>query len=119
MFGKVVNGKFIAPPVNDGNKTNVYKDPVWLEEHGFHELTQEEIKSIQPPDREPIKFSKLSIVRILGDTWTEWEQRLVEAGVKSYWDNCTYLSMDDSDFMTFWKQLASGERKILLDYCRY
>ena len=40
MIGKIINNKIVFPPVNDGNKMNVYKDSEWLITNGFHELLE-------------------------------------------------------------------------------
>lgn len=47
MYGKIINNKIIYPPVNNGNKMNVYNDEQWLQANGFHELTEEELKSVR------------------------------------------------------------------------
>lgn len=47
MIGKIINNKIVFPPVNDGNKMNVYQDSEWLIANGFHELTEEELKSVR------------------------------------------------------------------------
>ena len=118
MFGKVVNGKFIAPPVNDGNKLNVYRDPEWLAAHGFHELTADEIASIKPEKRE-IRLSKLSIVTELGEAWPTWEAKIKAAGVWPLWENATYLVVGHPALAPFWKQVTVEERRMLLTKCRY
>lgn len=118
MFGKVVKGKFVAPPVNDGNKLNVYLDAEWLAAHGFHELTAEEIASIKTPKRE-IRLSKLAIVTELGDQWPTWEAKIKAAGVWPLWENATYLVVGHPALAPFWKELSADERKLLLKKCRY
>lgn len=47
MIGKIINNKIVFPPVNDGNRMNVYQDSEWLEANGFHELTEEELKPVR------------------------------------------------------------------------
>ena len=119
MIGKIVNGKLVFPPVNSGNRINVHKDPIWLKQHGFHELTSEELKNVVPPKREPMKFSKYKIIQELGEAWPTWKAKIVEAGAWDWWEACTYLSMDDDNFKMFWKQLSRDERVLLRTKCRY
>ena len=118
MFGKVINGVFVPPPVNDGNKLNVYKDPVWLSENGFHELTSEEIASIKPKARE-IKLSKLSIIAAAGEKWPVWKARIEEAGAWDAWEAATYLVVGHPLFEPFWRHLTAEERKLLIQNCKY
>lgn len=118
MFGKVIDGEFVAPPVNTGNKVNVYLDPVWLVKHGFHELTKEEIESIKPK-RPEIKLSKLSIITAAGDKWPEWKAKIEEAGALDAWDAATYLVVGHPLLEPFWKTLSVQERKQLITTCRY
>ena len=45
MFCKIINGKLVLPPHNDGNKINVHLDPQWCEAHGFTDMTVAEINA--------------------------------------------------------------------------
>ena len=119
MFGKVVDGRFIAPPENDGNRMNVYLDAEWLAAHGFHELTAEEIASIKPPEKPEIRLSKLAIIEAIGDQWPTWKTKIEAAGAWDYWEAATYLVVGHPRFAPFWKQLKPEERKLLLAKCRY
>ena len=73
MYAKIENGEVVFPPHNDGNHFNVHLDPVWLVEHGYTDMTQEEIDALLPSDstpeivlEEPHQFySKLSIRRAM------------------------------------------------------
>lgn len=120
MFGKIVNGKFVAPPTHCGNRLNVYKDMQWLAENGYHELTKDEIAKFLS-NRKPseIKFSKLAIIRALGDAWPTWKAKIAEAGMTEYWDNCTYLSTADDDFNKFYRKLSGDEKRMLITNCKY
>ena len=118
MFGKIVNGKFVSPPVNSGNRLNVHKDPQWLAAHGYHELTAEEITAIKPsaPVR---KYSKLKIIETLGENWNAWKAKIEAAGLLDYWNNCQYLASDYPAFKQFYRQLSPEERKLLNTRCRW
>lgn len=118
MFGKIVNGKFVPPPLNADGIINVYKDAEWLAAHGFHQLTKEEIASLKPPTPE-IKLSKLSIIAAAGDKWPEWKKKIEEAGAWDAWEAATYLVVGHPLFDPFWKGLTHEERKQLLKNCRY
>ena len=119
MFGKVINGKFIAPPVNDGNKLNVYRDPDWCAAHGFHELTDEEIASIKP-EKPEIRLSKLAIIEAAGEKWPEWKAKIEAApGAWDMWEAATYLVVGHPALAPFWKELSADERRLLLTKCRY
>ena len=118
MYGKIVNGKLVTPPVNAGNKLNVYADKAWLEANGFKELTAEDFAQIK---NEPVvrKFSKLKIVEALGEAWPTWRQKIDEAGMTDYWNACQYLASDHPAFAQFYKQLPPAERQLLNRSCIY
>lgn len=87
MIAKIVNNKVVFPPVNDGNKMNVYQDSEWLEANGFHELTEEEIKSVREVEAKDRKEKQIKAINkrcdnaILNDF--KWK------------DNEFYLSMEN------------------------
>ena len=47
MYAKIENGKVVFPPHNDGNHYNVHLCRQWLEEHGYTDMTPEEIAAAQ------------------------------------------------------------------------
>lgn len=118
MIGKIVNGKLVFPPTNDGNKLNVYKNPEWLKDHGFHELTQEELASIKHEPK-AIKLSKLSIIEALGEEWPVWKALIQEAGAWDYWEACTYIETTNPRFKPFLRKMSPEQRKMLMTQCRY
>ena len=65
MYAKIEDGKIIFPPHNDGNRCNVHLDPVWLAEHGFRDMSDEELAPYRPKLPEQTVFSKLSIRRAM------------------------------------------------------
>lgn len=118
MIGKIVNGKLITPPINFGNRFNVFKDSEWLSSNGFHKLTIEDFKQLKhiSPVR---KYSKFKIVEILGEAWPIWKQKIEEAGMMEYWESCNYLASDHKAFRKFYRQLSAEERKLLNTKCRW
>lgn len=42
-YAKIENGSVVYPPRNDGNRFNVDKDEQWLADHGFTQMTAEEL----------------------------------------------------------------------------
>jgi len=65
MFAKIENGNIVLPPHHDGNHFNVHLDPVWLEEHGFRDMSEEELAPYRPKPPEQTVFSKLAIRRAM------------------------------------------------------
>ena len=65
MYAKIENGKVIFPPHNDGNRMNVHLDPAWLAEHGFTDMSEEELAPYRPVPEPQTVFSKLSIRRAM------------------------------------------------------
>lgn len=86
MYCKIVNGKLVLPPDNDGNRINVHLDPEWCEVHGFTDMSVAEINAAKAewanshPDRHDWRDKEKFIaavkellppeklVEILGDT---------------------------------------------------
>lgn len=65
MYAKIENGKVVFPPHNDGNHYNVHLDPAWLAEHGYSDMTEEELAPYLPQPTEQTVFSKLAIRRAM------------------------------------------------------
>ena len=65
MYAKIEDGKVIFPPHNDGDHYNVHLDPAWLAEHGFTDMSEEEIAPFLPKPTEQTVFSKLAIRRAM------------------------------------------------------
>ena len=42
-YAKIVNGAIVYPPHNDGNRINVHLDPEWLADHGYSDMSDEEL----------------------------------------------------------------------------
>ena len=65
MYAKIENGKIIYPPHNDGNHYNVHLSPTWLAEHGFTDMSEEELAPYRPKPPEQTVFTKLAIRRAM------------------------------------------------------
>ena len=65
MYAKIENGKIVYPPHNDGNHYNVHLDPTWLAEHGFTDMSEEELAPYRPQAPEQTVFTKLAIRRAM------------------------------------------------------
>lgn len=65
MYAKIEDGKVILPPHHDGNRFNVHLDPDWLAEHGFTDMSEEELAPYRPKPPEQTVFSKLAIRRAM------------------------------------------------------
>ncbi len=65
-YAKIENGAVIYPPHNDGNRINVHLDPEWLAEHGYVDMTEEQIAQYTNP-AVPVQtvFTKLQIRRAM------------------------------------------------------
>ena len=65
MYAKIEDGKIVLPPHNDGDHYNVHLDPVWLAEHGFRDMSEEELAPYRPKPPEQTVFSKLAVRRAM------------------------------------------------------
>lgn len=65
MYAKIEDGKIILPPHNDGNRYNVHLDPAWLAEHGFRDMSEEELAPYRPQPEPQTVFTKLAIRRAM------------------------------------------------------
>lgn len=71
------------------------------------------------PRKKEIKFSKLKIIELLGDKWTELRAQIEELGLLERFNQATYLSLDNPDFRLFFQTLSIEEKKLLVTKCRY
>ena len=65
MYAKIEEGKIILPPYNDGDHYNVHLDPAWLSEHGFRDMSDEDLAPYRPKPSEQTVFSKLAVRRAM------------------------------------------------------
>ena len=73
---------------------------------------------IEPPAPEPPpkRYSKLKIIRTLGETWPTYRARLETAGLLDQFMAAEYLAEDDPAFAAFLENVPD-EVKALLDEC--
>lgn len=101
---KIENEKIVYPPENDTKPGmfNVNKNEKWLKEHGYFQMTAEELEPYLPkPENPPEKYSTLKIIRVLGDEWENYRQQLETAGYLDQFFAANYLSADDPVFTAF------------------
>lgn len=72
-----------------------------------------------PPRPRVYRFSKLAVIRALGDSWAQKKQELIDAGIYDQFENATYLATDDPMFAPSYKSLTPEERLVLIKNCRY
>ncbi len=64
-YAKIENGAVIYPPHNDGNRINVHLDVGWLAEHGYVDMTEEQIAQYPVTSPAQSVFTKLQIRRAM------------------------------------------------------
>lgn len=109
------NGVVFRNPLKLGNRIIFNPTIEQLEEAGY---------TLRPiPHTEPsvkvYKFSKLKIIRALGDGWAAKKAMMEEAGVYDQFSEATYLKSDDPVFRKFLSTLSVDEKKILFRECKY
>lgn len=65
MYAKIEEGKIVLPPHNDGDHYNVHLDPAWLAEHGFTDMSEEELAPYRQQPEPQTVFSKLAVRRAM------------------------------------------------------
>ena len=99
MYAKIEDGKVVFPPHNDGDHYNVHLDPVWLSEHGFIDMSEEEIAPYLPKPTEQTVFSKLAIRRAMRTLGIEAKlDALLNASdtFRSDWTDAQEIDLADS-----------------------
>ena len=71
-----------------------------------------------PPAPEPLpkRYSKLKIIRVLGDAWETYKAQIEAAGFLDQFQNAEYLAADDPVFAAFLENVPD-EVKAKLDQC--
>ncbi len=77
---------------------------------GYH---WEEPPAPEPP---PKRYSRLKIVRVLGEAWPEYKAQIEAAGLLDEFTYAEYLAEDDPVFSAFLESVPE-EVKELLDEC--
>jgi len=70
------------------------------------------------PDPAPKRYSKLKIIRALGDGWAEKKAELEAAGLLDQFMAAAWFAEDDPAFAAFRETLTDGERATL-EECGY
>ena len=103
----------------------IFRNPlIWNDQKIFNpsdeELTAAGYVWEEPEVTEPpVILSKLSIIRVLGENWSSYRERIEEAGLFDQWNAATYLDTSDPAFAPWWNALTEEERELLKTECRY
>jgi len=88
-----------------------------MTERGYERV---EVLPAKPEPPEPfVILSKLAIIRVLGENWGSYRDRIEEAGLIDQWNAATYLDTSDPAFAPWWNALSDYERDLLKRECRY
>lgn len=88
-----------------------------MTERGYERV--EELPPRPEPPEPPVILSKLAIIRVLGENWGTYRERIEEAGLIDQWNAATYLDTSDTAFAPWWNALRGDERELLKAECRY
>ena len=107
--GKPYDGKLI---LSDGTRVWGASDDM-LRENGY--------VWVESPTSEPgpKRYSKLKVIRALGDAWAEKKAELEAAGVYDLFMAAQFLSTDDPAFGPVYEHLTAEEKRILDEECLY
>ncbi len=72
----------------------------------------------QPPEPAPKRYSKLKIIRALGDGWAAKKAQLEAAGLYDLFMAAAFMAEDDPAFAAFCETLTEEERA-KLEECEY
>ena len=75
---------------------------------------------VPPPVPEPPKkYSKLKVIRALGEGWQDKREELEAAGILDEFTNAAFLAENDPVFAPIYANLTDEERRILDEECLY
>lgn len=112
MYAKIVDNHVVFPPKNDGNRMNVDIDINWLTEHGYTDMTQEQIAQYTP---KPTVFTKLQIRRAMRtlDIQSKLDTLINMSPVfKSDWTDALQIDLSDPVLVDALKQGGVTEEQI-------
>lgn len=72
-----------------------------------------------PPEPGPKRYSKLKIIRALGEAWPQKKAELEAAGVLDQFMAAQFMAEDDPGFAPVYASLTDEEKRILDEECRY
>ena len=87
-------------------------DPELMRSLGYEEYTP------APPVPAPKRYSKLKVIRALGDGWEAKKLQLEQAGLYDQFVAAAWLEEDDPAFAAVYASLTD-EEKAALEECRY
>lgn len=105
MYVKIENNVVVYPPINDGNVFNVDKNETWLIEHGYSDMTAEEIAQLITHVVVPVdnvkRYSKykLKIELQKYDLWDTFKEGLTEDEYETFLI-VQELASDDENFIS-------------------
>ena len=105
MYVKIENNQVVYPPINDGNVFNVDKNETWLIEHGYSDMTAEEIAQLITPVVTPVstvkRYSKYKLKLELQkwNMWDTFKENLTEDEYETFL-LVQELASDDENFQT-------------------
>ena len=79
----------------------------------------EEPPEVAEPADEPKRYSKLKLIRALGEAWREKRDELEAAGMLDEFMAAQYLATDDPVFGAIYDHLTDEEKRILDEECTY
>lgn len=103
MYAKIENGNIIFPPHNDGNHFNVHLDPEWLADHGFTDMSEEDLAPHRLNSTTQTVFSKLAIRRAMRSLGIESKlDTLLNSSdtFRADWTDAQNIDLDDSVLIT-------------------
>ena len=88
-------------------------DPALMRSLGWEEYT--------PPAPEPVpkRYSKLKVIRALGDGWEAKKLELEQAGLYDQFVAAAWLEEGDPAFAPIYASLSDEEKRILDEECQY
>jgi len=87
-----------------------FPTPEQFEDAGYHWVE---------PTPAPKRYSKLKVVRALGEGWQDKREELEAAGILDEFTNAAFLAENDPVFAPIYANLTDEERRILDEECLY
>lgn len=116
MFAKIENGQIVYPPHNDGNQINVHINLKWLSEHGYTNMTAEEIAAVENAGKpERTVFTKLAIRRAMRALGIEEKLDAIldfSATFRSDWTDAQEIDLADPMFLAALQTGGISENEI-------
>lgn len=86
----------------------------WYEANGYTTEAPEVVATVTPK-----KYSKLAIIRALGDGWAAKRAELETAGLLDKFFAANYLAEDDEEFATVLATLTDDPKRLLGEQCQW